>query len=304
MIINGPWEVAGIADDPNFGGFDNLGVAPVPAGSAGQGAPVGGHNYVIYSGMDESKADAAIAFIKFMSSAESEAYIADELGLLPGNADAYDMVRQREVALWADAMDVAQARPWIPEGGQFFAPLDEMATEVLDPGHGPVAARPRQGRQDLQERSGPRLLARLIAPVRGRLARAAPGLALPHRPPPELGSEEHAQELRQALVRLGDGPADRGRAGRPGPLSRWSRASTSPSPTSTSPTSAARSARRPSAAARPARPTPTSRSSSAWTTTSTCSPASRATSGSSSPTPSCGPSPAWSSTTASASAWR
>ena len=30
MIINGPWEVAGISDDPNFGGIENLGVAPVP----------------------------------------------------------------------------------------------------------------------------------------------------------------------------------------------------------------------------------------------------------------------------------
>ena len=131
MIINGPWEVAGISDDPNFGGIENLGVAPVPAGSAGQGAPVGGHNYVVWSGMDDTKAEAAAAFIAFMSSAESEAFIADELGLLPGNADSYDMVTNERVALWADAMDVAQPRPWIPEGGQFFAALDTMATEVL-----------------------------------------------------------------------------------------------------------------------------------------------------------------------------
>jgi arabinogalactan oligomer/maltooligosaccharide transport system substrate-binding protein len=131
MIINGPWEVAGISDDPNFGGIENLGVAPVPAGSAGQGAPVGGHNYVVWSGMDDAKAEAAAAFIAFMSSAESEAFIADELGLLPGNADSYDMVTNERVALWADAMEVAQPRPWIPEGGQFFAALDTMATEVL-----------------------------------------------------------------------------------------------------------------------------------------------------------------------------
>ena len=139
MIINGPWEVAGISDDPNFGGIENLGVAPVPAGSAGQGAPVGGHNYVVYSGMDDNKAEAAAAFIAFMSSAESEAFIADELGLLPGNADSYDMVTNERVALWADAMDVAQPRPWIPEGGQFFAALDTMATEVLIQGK-PVQA--------------------------------------------------------------------------------------------------------------------------------------------------------------------
>ena len=142
MIINGPWEVAGISDDPKFGGIENLGVAPVPAGSAGQGAPVGGHNYVVYSGMDDQKAEAAAAFIAFMSSAESEAFIADELGLLPGNADSYDMVTNERVALWADAMEVAQPRPWIPEGGQFFAALDTMATQVL------IQGKPAQGALD------------------------------------------------------------------------------------------------------------------------------------------------------------
>ncbi len=132
MIINGPWETAAMSDDPNFGGFENLGVAPVPAGSAGAGAPVGGHNYVIYSGMDESKADAAIAFVNFMASAESQAFAAEELGVLPGNADAYDELGDNErVAAWKPALDVSVARPWIPEGGLFFAPLDEMATKVL-----------------------------------------------------------------------------------------------------------------------------------------------------------------------------
>lgn len=132
MIINGPWETAAMSDDPSFGGFENLGVAPVPEGSSGAGAPVGGHNYVIYSGMEEEKADAAIAFVNFMASAESQAFAAEELGVLPGNADAYDELSDNErVAAWKPALDVSVARPWIPEGGLFFAPLDEMATEVL-----------------------------------------------------------------------------------------------------------------------------------------------------------------------------
>lgn len=132
MIVNGPWEVANIETDPNFGGLENLGIAPVPAGSVAAGAPVGGHNYVIYSGMDEAKADAAIAFVKFMSSPESEAFVANELGLLPGNADSYDLIADNvKVAAWKPALDVAVARPWIPEGGLFFSPLDVMATEVL-----------------------------------------------------------------------------------------------------------------------------------------------------------------------------
>lgn len=132
MIINGPWEVANISNDPKFGGFENLGIAPVPGGSAGAGAPVGGHNYVVYSGMDKAKADAATAFIQFMTSAESEAFLADELGLLPTNEGAYDLIADNErVTAWKAALDVSVARPWIPEGGLFFAPLDEMATRVL-----------------------------------------------------------------------------------------------------------------------------------------------------------------------------
>ncbi|TNM41174.1 extracellular solute-binding protein [Nocardioides albidus] len=132
MIVNGPWEVANITKAPEFGGFENLGIAPVPGGSAGAGAPVGGHNYVVYSGMDDAKAAAATAFIKFMTSAESEAYIADELGLLPTNEAAYDLVEDNErITAWKSALDVSVARPWIPEGGLFFGPLDDMATRVL-----------------------------------------------------------------------------------------------------------------------------------------------------------------------------
>ncbi|HEX6485765.1 MAG TPA: extracellular solute-binding protein [Nocardioidaceae bacterium] len=134
MIINGPWEVNNIRNAPDFGGIENLGIAPVPAGSETAGAPVGGHNYVVYSGMDEAKAEAAIAFISFMNSAESQAFLADELGLLPTRKSAYEdeKVSSNEViSSFKDVVDAAVARPWIPEGGQFFAALDKMAVEVL-----------------------------------------------------------------------------------------------------------------------------------------------------------------------------
>ncbi len=134
MIINGPWEVRNISDAPGFGGFENLGVAPVPAGSEQTGAPVGGHNYVIWSGMEDAKAEAAIAFVDFMSSAESQAFIAEELGLLPTRSSAYelDAVTENErVAAFQEAVEASVARPWIPEGGQFFTPLDQMATRVM-----------------------------------------------------------------------------------------------------------------------------------------------------------------------------
>ena len=36
-----------------------------------------------------------------------------------------------KIAAWQSALEVATPRPWIPEGGLFFGPLDEMATKVL-----------------------------------------------------------------------------------------------------------------------------------------------------------------------------
>jgi arabinogalactan oligomer/maltooligosaccharide transport system substrate-binding protein len=131
MMINGPWTVSAVEAAPKFGGLENIGVAPVPAGSVQAGAPVGGHNYVIYEGMDDAKAEAAVAFVKFMSSAESQAFLADELGVLPTRTSAYDQVTNEKVAMWQAAMETAQPRPWIPEGGLFFAPLDTMGTEIM-----------------------------------------------------------------------------------------------------------------------------------------------------------------------------
>jgi arabinogalactan oligomer/maltooligosaccharide transport system substrate-binding protein len=134
MIINGPWEVNNIKGAPTFGGLSNLGIAAVPAGSAKAGAPVGGHNYVIWSGVPAEKTAAAIAFVKFMNSAESQAYLATKLGLLPTRKSAYNIDAVKNdpiISAFKPVVDAAVARPWIPEGGQFFGPLDTMATEVM-----------------------------------------------------------------------------------------------------------------------------------------------------------------------------
>ncbi|MDV3223205.1 extracellular solute-binding protein [Intrasporangium sp.] len=131
MIINGPWEVNNIKGATTFGGLENLGIAPVPAGSVKAGAPVGGHNYVVWSGMPQEKAQGAIAFVKFMASAESQAKLADTLGLLPTRTSAYDQVTNPIVGEFQPVMEVAVERAWIPEGGKLFGPLDEAATKML-----------------------------------------------------------------------------------------------------------------------------------------------------------------------------
>ncbi len=143
MIINGPWEVNNVKSAPDFGGVENLGIAPVPAGSARAGGPVGGHNYVIWSGMPQEKVDAAVAFVKFMSSAESQAFLSEKLGLLPTRSSAYqvDAVKNNAVVAAFQAVnEAAVGRPWIPEAGQFFGPLDQLATEVLIQKKDPQAA--------------------------------------------------------------------------------------------------------------------------------------------------------------------
>ncbi|MER7457179.1 extracellular solute-binding protein [Micromonospora sp. NPDC126480] len=143
MIINGPWEVNNVTTAPTFGGKENLGIAPVPGGSAKAGGPVGGHNYTIWSGMPQEKVDAAVAFVKFMSSAESQAFLSEKLGLLPTRKSAYDVDSVKNnpiVAAYQPVVEAAVGRPWIPEAGQFFGPLDQMATEVLIQNKDPKAA--------------------------------------------------------------------------------------------------------------------------------------------------------------------
>ena len=133
MIINGPWEVANIPSDPKFGGFENLGVAPVPGrlGRAGRPRRWPQLRHLLRHGRGRRRTRPPRSSTSWPR-AESEAFIADELGLLPGNAAAYDELGDNEkIAAWQSALEVAKPRPWIPEGGQFFGPLDEMATKVL-----------------------------------------------------------------------------------------------------------------------------------------------------------------------------
>ncbi|SDT79812.1 extracellular solute-binding protein [Actinoplanes derwentensis] len=134
FIINGPWEVGNVKSAPDFGGVENLGVAPVPAGSVRAGTPIGGHDYVVWSGVPQEKAAAAVAFIKFMNSAESQAFLAGKLGLLPTRKSAYEIdtvENDAVISAFKPVSETAVSRPWIPEGGQFFGALDQLATEVL-----------------------------------------------------------------------------------------------------------------------------------------------------------------------------
>ncbi|MET4925926.1 extracellular solute-binding protein [Streptomyces sp. PSRA5] len=132
MMINGPWAIADTYAGPQFKDKANLGVAPVPAGSAGQGAPQGGHNLGVYAG--SKNLDASYAFVEYMSSAESQAKITTELNLLPTRTSVYsrpEVAKNEIVGFFKPVVDKAIERPWIPETGSLFAPLVTEYTKVL-----------------------------------------------------------------------------------------------------------------------------------------------------------------------------
>lgn len=131
MMINGPWAINDARDGI---GAENLGVAPVPAGSVTQGAPQGGWNYGIYAGLPEDELAAAQEFVKYMSSAEVQQRITEELSLLPTRASVYEVesVKTNEmVEFFAPAVEVAHERAWIPEANSLFDPLKEEVEAML-----------------------------------------------------------------------------------------------------------------------------------------------------------------------------
>lgn len=129
MIINGPWSVADVETGKAFKNTpDNLGITTTPAGPDGkQGSPVGGHNYVVSAGTQNEAA--SIAFVQYMNSPESQAFVAEELGLLPTQSAAYDLPAVSGdpiVSAWKPIVESATPRAWIPEGGQLFTAMDEQ----------------------------------------------------------------------------------------------------------------------------------------------------------------------------------
>ncbi|WP_329036719.1 extracellular solute-binding protein [Streptomyces sp. NBC_00178] len=132
MMINGPWAVADTLTGKEFADKANLGIAPVPAGSAGQGAPQGGHNLAVYAG--SKNLDASYAFVEYMTSVETQAQTAGELNLLPTRTSAYakeQAVHSEIVQFFKPVVETAVERPWIPETGSLFAPLVTEYTKVL-----------------------------------------------------------------------------------------------------------------------------------------------------------------------------
>ncbi|MBW1604720.1 extracellular solute-binding protein [Streptomyces sp. JJ66] len=144
MIVDGPWAIAGtlagqeFKDDP-----ENLGVAPVLAGSKAQGAPQGGWNLSVYAGTAPENMDAAKAFAQYMSSPEVQQRTTEELSLLPTRTSVYDEPSVQDnqmVQFFKPAVDKAVQRAWIPQAAGFFDPLKEQLARVVKDAASPKEA--------------------------------------------------------------------------------------------------------------------------------------------------------------------
>jgi arabinogalactan oligomer/maltooligosaccharide transport system substrate-binding protein len=132
-IIQGPWEITNFYKGSAFTDKSNLGIATVPAGSAGKaGAPTGGHNLSVYAGSDKAHQEAALKFVNFMTSAKSQETIALKNSTLPTRDDAYSAQVKADpgIAGYQGVLAAAQPRPALPEYSSLWGPLDTELPKI------------------------------------------------------------------------------------------------------------------------------------------------------------------------------
>ncbi|MFC7795557.1 extracellular solute-binding protein [Streptomyces cinereoruber] len=132
-IIQGPWETANLFKSKAFTDPQNLGIAPVPKGSAGRGAPLGGHNLVASTGTDPARRNAAHTFIAYMTSVEAQEKVAIANGTLPTRVDAYtgDVLFKPEIAEYHAALKEGVPRQPIPEYTALYAAMEPHLIGIL-----------------------------------------------------------------------------------------------------------------------------------------------------------------------------
>jgi arabinogalactan oligomer/maltooligosaccharide transport system substrate-binding protein len=132
MVINGPWSTADDLKGSAFGNADNLGVATVPAGSVKAGAPIGGHNLVVYAG--SKNLDASYLFVAFLNSAQNQATIAAKNNVLPTRTSAYSdpqVSGSKLLSAFADPLKAGVGRPPVAGASDLLTPLDADYQAIL-----------------------------------------------------------------------------------------------------------------------------------------------------------------------------
>lgn len=129
MMINGPWQFSGLADDAPD---KNYGVAKVPKADNGEYASVlGGENVAICKGAD---VESSWTFLKYMTSKENSPKICKEIGRFSPRADVdvQEMFKDDPMnSVFAELMPQAQSRGPSPKWPEISAAIYTAEQEVF-----------------------------------------------------------------------------------------------------------------------------------------------------------------------------
>ncbi|WP_411072502.1 extracellular solute-binding protein [Streptomyces sp. cmx-4-25] len=132
-IIQGPWENANVFKGAAFKDKNNLGIAALPAGSAGRGAPLGGHNLVAYAGSDARHQQASQKFIAFMTSADAQKKVALANGTLPTRDDAYtaEVTANPGIAGYSRLLAAGKPRQPLAQYSSLYTPFETQLIKIV-----------------------------------------------------------------------------------------------------------------------------------------------------------------------------
>ena len=131
MVVNGPWSTAEDLKGSAFSKPDNLGIATAPA-LVKAGAPVGGHNLVVYAG--SKNLSASYLFVAFLNSAQNQATIAAKNNVLPTRTSAYSdpqVAGNKILSAFEGPLKNAVGRPPVAGASDLFTPLDTDYQAIL-----------------------------------------------------------------------------------------------------------------------------------------------------------------------------
>jgi multiple sugar transport system substrate-binding protein len=135
--IGGPWVLAtvGREDDDAWAPEvrDNVGVAPMPAGPAGEAYTfVGGSNLMMFKASKNK--DAAWELIKFLSEDKTQTAYADLMGMFPARLDPQEAAGQKDdnYAAFYEAIQDGRTYAPIPQWGQIETAYRTRFGNILD----------------------------------------------------------------------------------------------------------------------------------------------------------------------------
>ncbi len=132
-IVQGPWEITNFYKGSAFKDKNNLGIATVPAYSTGKaGAPHRRPQPLRLRLPSKEKQEAALKFVKFMTSAKAQETIALKNSTLPTRDDAYtaEVKADPGIAGYQTVLSAAQPRPALPEYSSLWGPMDDELPQI------------------------------------------------------------------------------------------------------------------------------------------------------------------------------